>query len=214
MVCPSPVMVWRPDQLGAFLDSAGSDRLYALYHLVSYRGLRRGESAGLAWADVDLDGAAVTVRRQRVLIGWDVIEGDPKSVAGERTGEPLHPATISDRFHDLVVAADLPPVRLHDLRHGAASIMLAAGVDLKVVQETLRHSSITLTSDTYTSVYPAVAADAAAAMVARAVGADVVTPLSRPGSDVHPHTESRRSDGAPGETRTPNLLIRSAKFTS
>jgi integrase len=141
-----------------------------------------------------------------------VIEGDPKSVAGERTGEPLHPATISDRFHDLVVAADLPPVRLHDLRHGAASIMLAAGVDLKVAQETLGHSSITLTSDTYTSVYPAAAAaavDAAAAMVARAVGADVVTPLSRPGSDVHPHTESRRLDGAPGETRTPNLLIRS-----
>jgi integrase len=214
--------------------------------------LRRGESAGLAWEDVDLDGAAVAVRRQRVLIGREVIEDDPKSEAGERTvpldagtvaalraqrraqlaerlewgsawvdsgkvftrenGEPLHPATISDRFHELVVAADLPPVRLHDLRHGAASLMLAAGVDLKVVQETLGHSSITLTSDTYTSVYPAVAAaaaDAAAALVPRAVGTDVVTPLSRQRADVRPDTENRGSGGAPGETRTPNLLIRS-----
>lgn len=46
---PSPVMVWRPEQLGAFLDAAAGDRLYALYHLVAYRGLRRGEAAGLAW---------------------------------------------------------------------------------------------------------------------------------------------------------------------
>lgn len=60
---PSPVMVWRPDHLGAFLDVAAGDRLYALFHLIAYRGLRRGEAAGLEWQDVDLDGAAVTVRR-------------------------------------------------------------------------------------------------------------------------------------------------------
>ncbi len=105
----------------------------------------------------------------------------------------MHPATITDRFHDLVVAADLPPIRLHDLRHGAASLMLAAGVDLKVVQETLEHSSITLTSDTYTSVYPAVAAaavDAAAALVPRAVGTGVVTPLSRQRADTRPEKET------------------------
>jgi integrase len=159
---PSPVMVWRPDHLGTFLDTAAGHPLYALYHLIAYRGLRRGESAGLEWQDVDLDGAALAVRRQRIQLGWEVIEDDPKSEAGERTvaldagtvtalrahrraqlterlawgpawvdsgtvftrenGEPLHPATITDRFHELVAAANLPPVRLHDLRHGAASL--------------------------------------------------------------------------------------------
>jgi integrase len=90
-------------------------------------------------------------------------------------GELLHLATVTDRFHELVAAADLPPVRLHDLRHGAALLMIAAGVDLKVVQETLGYSSITLISDTYTSVYPAAAAaDAAASLVPRAT-----RPLSR-----------------------------------
>ena len=247
---PSPVMVWRPDHLGAFLDTSANDRLYALYHLIAYRGLRRGEAAGLAWEDVDLAGAALAVRRQRVQLGWEVIEDDPKSDAGERTvaldagtvtalrsyrrgqlterlawgpawvdsgkvitrenGEPLHPATITDRFHELVAAADLPPVRLHDLRHGAASLMLAAGVDLKVVQETLGHSSITLTSDTYTSVYPAVAAaaaDAAASLVPRAAGTDVVTSLSHQGANFRSETGSRWSEGAPPGTRTPNPLI-------
>jgi hypothetical protein len=107
-------------------------------------------------------------------------------------GEPLHPASITDRFHELVTAVDLPPARLHDLRHGAASLMLAAGVDLKVVQETLGHSSLILTSDTYTSVYPAVAAaaaDAAATIVSRAAGTEVVTPLSRQSADAHAETE-------------------------
>lgn len=51
---PSPVMVWRPDQLGQFLDHAAEDRLYALWHLIAFRGLRRGEACGLEWPEVDL----------------------------------------------------------------------------------------------------------------------------------------------------------------
>ena len=211
---PSPVMVWTPGQLGAFLDRSSADRLYALWHLISHRGLRRGEAAGLRWEDIDLDAGQATIRRQRVQLGWEVLEGDPKSEAGGRTialdagtvaalrthrreqreermawgpsayvdssvvftredGEPLHPAIITDRFHRLTTTAGLPPLRLHDLRHGAASLMLAAGVSMKVVQETLGHSSVVLTSDTYSSVYPQVAsaaAEAAAAMVPRALG--------------------------------------------
>ena len=53
--------------------------------------------------------------------------------------------------------ARLPPIRLHDLRHGAASLALQAGADLKVIQDQLGHSSIVLTADTYVSVVPEVA---------------------------------------------------------
>jgi integrase len=52
--------------------------------------------------------------------------------------------------------AGLPPIRLHDLRHGAAPSM-AAGHHMKVVQETLGLSSITIAADTYTSVLPELA---------------------------------------------------------
>ncbi len=52
-------------------------------------------------------------------------------------------------------------MRLHDLRHGGASLILAARVELKIVQETLGHVSSTFTRDTYTSVYPEVARAAA-----------------------------------------------------
>lgn len=208
---PSTVMCWTPAQLGAFLDAAHGDPLYALWHLIAFRGLRRGEACGLEWPEVDLDAAEVAIVRQRIHVGGKVQEGAPKSEAGNRVialdpqtvavlrahrhthlerrlalgavwvnsgkvfcgpdGAPLSPHAVSKRFRAIVAEHGLPPIRLHDLRHGAASLMLAAGVDMKVVQETLGHSSIVLTSNTYTSVYPEVAqaaAEAAAALVPRA----------------------------------------------
>ncbi|WP_271220822.1 tyrosine-type recombinase/integrase [Streptosporangium carneum] len=48
--------------------------------------------------------------------------------------------------------AGLPPIRFHDLRHSAASLMLAAGVPMKVVSETLGHSRFSFTADVYTYV--------------------------------------------------------------
>jgi integrase len=67
-------------------------------------------------------------------------------------GTPLNPDHLTRRFRYLVRKSGLPPVRLHDLRHGAATLAQAAGADLKSVQEQLGHSSIVLTADTYTSV--------------------------------------------------------------
>ncbi|MEU4217157.1 hypothetical protein [Actinoplanes sp. NPDC026623] len=62
----------------------------------------------------------------------------------------------------------MPPVRLHDLRHGAASLAHTAGTNLKTVQDQLEHASIVLTADTYTSVLPAAqhkAAEATARLI-------------------------------------------------
>nr|WP_279491297.1 tyrosine-type recombinase/integrase [Actinomadura sp. KC216] len=76
-------------------------------------------------------------------------------------GDPLAPERLTRLFHRLVAEHGLPPIRLHDLRHGAATLALAAGVELKKVQDMLGHSSIVLTADTYTSVLPEVAHRAA-----------------------------------------------------
>lgn len=50
--------------------------------------------------------------------------------------------------------SDLPPIRLRDLRHVAASLAIQAGADLKVIQDQLGHSSIVITADTYVSILP------------------------------------------------------------
>ncbi|WP_229826277.1 tyrosine-type recombinase/integrase [Nocardiopsis terrae] len=88
-------------------------------------------------------------------------------------GGVLAPERLSRLFRKLNTASGLPPVRLHDLRHGAATLALAAGVDLKVVQAMLGHASIVLTADTYASVLPQVAREAAertASLVLRDAG--------------------------------------------
>ena len=59
-----------------------------------------------------------------------------------------------------------PAGRRPRLRHGAATLALAGGADLKIVSAMLRHSSITITADTYTSVLPETARAAAEAAVA------------------------------------------------
>nr|WP_307836705.1 tyrosine-type recombinase/integrase [Actinoplanes nipponensis] len=77
---------------------------------------------------------------------------------------------VSDRFDYLVTASGLPPVRLHDLRHCAATYLRHGGADMKEIQEVLGHSTIGLTSDTYTSVILELRrpnADAAANLILR-----------------------------------------------
>jgi integrase len=55
-------------------------------------------------------------------------------------------------FKPLLEEAELPDMRIYDLRHSSASLLLALGENPKVVQERLGHSSITLTMDTYSHV--------------------------------------------------------------
>ena len=76
-------------------------------------------------------------------------------------GRPIWPGYVSDRFHALTDLVKLPRIRLHDLRHSAASLAIAAGVDLKTVSSNLGHAGISITADRYSHVLPAVAREAA-----------------------------------------------------
>ena len=79
-----PTTVWTPDQLQRFLESVADHRLFALFRLVATAGLRRGEALGLHWVDVDLEGAAFTVRWQLVDAGGGPQLGPPKTKTGAR----------------------------------------------------------------------------------------------------------------------------------
>ena len=56
--------MWTPAQTAQFLNAIRGYRLYAAYHLIALRGLRRGEAAGLRWCDLDLDAATATISSQ------------------------------------------------------------------------------------------------------------------------------------------------------
>lgn len=71
---------------------------------------------------------------------------------------------ITDIFEWAAFKAGLPPIRLHDLRHGAASLAHAAGADMKAISHMLGHSSLSITADTYTSVFEEADAELAESM--------------------------------------------------
>lgn len=78
-------------------------------------------------------------------------------------GRPLHPENLLRRsFAPLLERAGVPRVRFHDLRHSAASLLLALGTHPKIVSEMLGHSSISLTLGTYSHTAPTLQRDAVA----------------------------------------------------
>ncbi len=79
---------------------------------------------------------------------------DSRLVFASRVGTPLSPRNDYRAFRALAARAGLRPVRLHDLRHTAASLLLSQGVPARVVMEVLGHSQISVTLNTYSHVAP------------------------------------------------------------
>jgi integrase len=86
--------VWAPDQLRAFLEYVREDDLYAFWLLVTTTGMRRGELAGLRWADVDLEVGRLAVRQPRVVVGNAPQASEPKTARGRRS-LALDPVTVA-----------------------------------------------------------------------------------------------------------------------
>ena len=80
------------------------------------------------------------------------------------SGHPLHGPTVTKRFQRLLRAADVAPMRFHDLRHSCASLLLAQGVPLSTIMDTLGHSTITTTRDVYVHLGDELRDEAATAM--------------------------------------------------
>jgi integrase len=120
---------------------------------------------------VDLDAGTVAVlrayRAARGLLALN-LGRDSALVLSNLDGTHWHPERFSRRFAGQVVQARkalgeerLPVIRLHDLRHTHATLLLADGVPVKVVSERLGHASATITLTVYQHVHPGMGRQAA-----------------------------------------------------
>lgn len=79
---------------------------------------------------------------------WDL-------VFANEVGRPMSPQNLTRRhFHPVLQGAELPKIRLHDLRHTCATLQLREGVPVNVVSEGLGHEDVALTLNTYAHVLP------------------------------------------------------------
>ena len=140
----------------------------SVHRSISCAGYRLCESDGKTRNSrrvIDLDAPTVAVldawHRQRTReSATELIPDD--SVFASPDGRPVHPHLLSQAFDRLVGRACVPRIRLHDLRHTHATLMLKAGVPIKVVSERLAHSTPAFTMTTYQHVLPGMQRDAAA----------------------------------------------------
>jgi integrase len=121
--------------------------------------------------------------QDRILAGtrWQ----DTGFVFTTRIGTPIEPDNLDRAFSAILRAAKLPRIQIHDLRHTAATLLLAQGVHPRVVMELLGHSQIAVTMNTYSHVVPALRKDAAEKMDAILALAPVSNAVSiAPGSAI------------------------------
>jgi len=149
------------DQLEILFESSHETRWYPLWVLLGTTGLRIGEALGLKWTDVDLVGGRLQVKRalQRQR-GRGLVFVEPKSVTSRRCielpklaitvleeqrlrtesalvfpnrdGEPTESSTVTAALKVALARAGLPRIRVHDLRHTTATVLLEAGVHPKL----------------------------------------------------------------------------------
>jgi integrase len=91
-------------------------------------------------------------RAQRLRMGPVWHENDLVFTVGH--GGPLHPDNIDLDFKRLIALAEVPIIRIHDLRHTHASLLLRHGEQLTVVSQRLGHTRTSVTSDVYAHVLP------------------------------------------------------------
>ena len=161
------------------LDTRANETYRLVVLFLAYTGVRFGEMAALRVARVDLRrrravitesvtpvqgqglvwGSTKTHQRREVPIPQflaaelaqhiDGKQPDDLVFAGIRSGQPLRVSTFRTAFTAAARAIGVPDLHPHQLRHTAASLAIASGADVKVVQQMLGHSSATMTLDTY-----------------------------------------------------------------
>lgn len=150
-------------------------------------GLRRGEICGLRWGNVDFSNKTITIDKTEVSF-TKTLEKDPKTETSKRkikapgyvidvlykyyikhdSPEPeskvvtrWKPKSLSGRFNELLDNYGLEHIRLHDLRHYNAVVMMKCGVPDKVAAERLGHSNVSTLRKVYQHVLKDMDADAA-----------------------------------------------------
>jgi integrase len=152
---------------------ADDDQDAQLVRVAAYAGLRLGELMALRWRDVDFAGSALTIARamsagvesstksgrvRRVPLADQAAAALERMSRRERYNDPddlvfcnVYGRTLDDsalrrRYRRAQVAADVRPLRFHDLRHTFGSLLAANGVDVVTIQKAMGHSALATTS--------------------------------------------------------------------
>lgn len=171
---------WTHDQFIAFIASVNRWPARIGFELLYWTGMRIGELLALTEEDFDFTRGLVSIERNYQRVSGEDIITEPKTKKGKRVvpvpaavlklvkeyiprlynytpEDRLFPYT-KDYFHHAMTkaskASGVDRIRLHDLRHSHASLLIEMGVPILLVSERLGHENIETTLKTYSHLYP------------------------------------------------------------
>lgn len=182
--------VWTRAEYARFIETvADKPEVYHAFEVLYWTGLRVGELLALTAADIDLDSSIIHVRHSYQRIGGEDVVTPPKTKKSIR--DVLMPRFLRDEIEDYLAtrpelgqndrifsftkhklaheisrgseAAGVPRIRVHDLRHSHASLLIELGVSPLAIADRLGHESIEVTQ-TYSHLFPSAQQGVAAAL--------------------------------------------------
>lgn len=174
---PRPVQALTEQHAQRIIETVTGTWLESLVVLLLGSGLRLGEAVGLDWQDVDIDERFVVVRRTKTIARAVPISDDAADAlrrhraaavrigpaepvftmerrSRKATDDRMRSQSVTHALPRMLEAAGLPRTTPHGLRHGAATLMVARGVHMRVVAEQLGHRDPAMTARVYAHIVP------------------------------------------------------------
>lgn len=171
--------IWTQEQFEQFLAKCTKLPFRVAFEVLFYSGIREGEMLALTKEDIksdlylDINKTYAFIRGQELFLTpktdrsmrkvsipqflYDDLKAYTDSLKGLPKDERIFPykkPRVQYEFKRVTKLAGLPEIRVHDLRHSHASMLIHIGVDIKAISERLGHESVKTTWDVYSHLYP------------------------------------------------------------
>ena len=171
---------WTVDQFKEFIELIDDPELNLAFNILFWTGIRIGELMALTYSDIDLDNKLLNINKTYTKVNGEDIINEPKTPKSKRKislpdtlcsdirdfFNKIYDLNKSDRifnFSKSMIARvlkktckenNIPIIRIHDLRHSHASLLIELGFSPLLISERLGHEKIQTTLDTYSHLYP------------------------------------------------------------
>lgn len=171
---------WTKEEFDRFIAVIDDDSTRLIFYTLFYTGIRVGELMGIKLKNINFDRGHIEIRSTAIYEKGEYIFSKPKTPKAERIvtipnfltqmisnyvdsfyfidmNEQIFPTTKNRLYKDMkkyCKIANVKRIRIHDLRHSHASLLIEQGIQPNIVQERLGHEKIETTLTTYSHLYP------------------------------------------------------------